>query len=336
MKTKAFTLIELLVVIAIIAILAAILFPVFAQAKEAAKKARVISDTKQTATSFNIYSTDADDNFPSAYAVDPATGTVLGGPTTAPGFSSYWFAAVPAGWGGRAAFAGADQIIWYNSMFPYTKNNDLYQGSGSNVYTTGFNYSTAPANLPITHMTMNGLLSLYSLTAVQDVSGTPLLWFGNGKESYRGFGYTSPYLRCTVTGTVAAPAPACRFNPGGHPQTGAASTGRQDTYEFTFAAANDTVRVYGRGNILAFTDSSAKWVAMGSDAPQALANGNRKYLEPAWTYYGPQSGYPAGNVDSPMRCQAGATSPYYLSMFRPDQQRSYQFGYTGSGAQCNP
>ena len=49
MRRKAFTLIELLVVIAIIAILAAILFPVFAQAKEAAKKSQTLNNTKQLA-----------------------------------------------------------------------------------------------------------------------------------------------------------------------------------------------------------------------------------------------------------------------------------------------
>ena len=61
---KAFTLIELLVVIAIIAILAAILFPVFAQAKLAAKKTQGLSNIKQTSTGMLIYSNDADDNFP--------------------------------------------------------------------------------------------------------------------------------------------------------------------------------------------------------------------------------------------------------------------------------
>ena len=50
MTRKAFTLIELLVVIAIIAILAAILFPVFAQAKAAAKATASLSNLKQTAT----------------------------------------------------------------------------------------------------------------------------------------------------------------------------------------------------------------------------------------------------------------------------------------------
>ncbi|MEI8281321.1 MAG: prepilin-type N-terminal cleavage/methylation domain-containing protein [Armatimonadota bacterium] len=58
---KAFTLIELLVVIAIIAILAAILFPVFAQAKEAAKKTACLSNDKQMATALFLYAGDNDD-----------------------------------------------------------------------------------------------------------------------------------------------------------------------------------------------------------------------------------------------------------------------------------
>ena len=63
---KAFTLIELLVVIAIIAILAAILFPVFAQAKSAAKKTVAISNAKQLALGLNLYGSDSDDMiFPS-------------------------------------------------------------------------------------------------------------------------------------------------------------------------------------------------------------------------------------------------------------------------------
>lgn len=71
-RRAAFTLIELLVVIAIIAILASILFPVFAQAKNAAKKTTSISNVKQISLGTTIYCTDSDDVMPSLYYYDAA------------------------------------------------------------------------------------------------------------------------------------------------------------------------------------------------------------------------------------------------------------------------
>jgi prepilin-type N-terminal cleavage/methylation domain-containing protein/prepilin-type processing-associated H-X9-DG protein len=65
-SSSGFTLIELLVVIAIIAILAAILFPVFAQAKEAAKKATCLSNEKQIGLAIIQYANDNDDAAPIA------------------------------------------------------------------------------------------------------------------------------------------------------------------------------------------------------------------------------------------------------------------------------
>jgi prepilin-type N-terminal cleavage/methylation domain-containing protein/prepilin-type processing-associated H-X9-DG protein len=63
-RAVGFTLIELLVVIAIIAILAAILFPVFAQAREKARQATCQSNLKQISTAFNMYIQDYDEQFP--------------------------------------------------------------------------------------------------------------------------------------------------------------------------------------------------------------------------------------------------------------------------------
>lgn len=63
-RSSGFTLIELLVVIAIIAILAAILFPVFAQAKAAAKKSMCLSNHKQIAVALTMYVTDHDGGLP--------------------------------------------------------------------------------------------------------------------------------------------------------------------------------------------------------------------------------------------------------------------------------
>ncbi len=60
----AFTLIELLVVIAIIAIIAAILFPVFARAREKARQASCLSNEKQIATAVLMYIQDYDETFP--------------------------------------------------------------------------------------------------------------------------------------------------------------------------------------------------------------------------------------------------------------------------------
>jgi len=94
---QGFTLIELLVVIAIIAILAAILFPVFAQAKEAAKKTAAVSDMKQGDLAVQMYLTDNDDAYPlsDSGGIYPAV----------------------VGWG-----YGPPDTVPFQVMYPYTKN----------------------------------------------------------------------------------------------------------------------------------------------------------------------------------------------------------------------
>ena len=98
MQRRAFTLIERLVVIAIIAILAAILFPVFAQAKTAAKKTNDLSQLKQHGLSTMMYIGDYDDKFPAI----PAAG----------------------GWTGMAANSMGPH--WADRLFPYVKNKGIF------------------------------------------------------------------------------------------------------------------------------------------------------------------------------------------------------------------
>src|ERR1700682_102730 len=64
LRKRGFTLIELLVVIAIIAILAAILFPVFAQARESARTTSCLSNMKQIGLALRMYGQDYDETFP--------------------------------------------------------------------------------------------------------------------------------------------------------------------------------------------------------------------------------------------------------------------------------
>lgn len=105
---RAFTLIELLVVIAIIAILAAILFPVFAQAKLAAKKTNDLSQLKQNGLASIMYSGDYDDQ---AMAF-PYAGT--------------WSTSCP-GCGANTVFTHGEMGPWWTDrLMPYTKNKGIF------------------------------------------------------------------------------------------------------------------------------------------------------------------------------------------------------------------
>ncbi len=77
-RLRGFTLIELLVVIAIIAILAAILFPVFAKAREKARQVACLSNEKQMGLGFLQYVQDNDERFPCIRAVSPNPGYIGG------------------------------------------------------------------------------------------------------------------------------------------------------------------------------------------------------------------------------------------------------------------
>jgi prepilin-type N-terminal cleavage/methylation domain-containing protein len=104
MKKQAFTLIELLVVIAIIAILAAILFPVFAAAKDAAKKTQSLSNLKQIGTAWTLYSGDYDD-------------MVMRVATPGDGKTYFW-------WG---SFDGTTLRASEGLLYPYTRSQGIQE-----------------------------------------------------------------------------------------------------------------------------------------------------------------------------------------------------------------
>jgi len=125
--SKAFTLIELLVVIAIIAILAAILFPVFAQAKAAAKRTVSLSNQKQLDLACLMYSGDFDDTVVDATAWGATSGAYV------------YFGGV----GG--------EIPWPLLINPYTKNADIFidpQAPGEPIVPAGFPANTAKLYAP--------------------------------------------------------------------------------------------------------------------------------------------------------------------------------------------
>jgi prepilin-type N-terminal cleavage/methylation domain-containing protein len=119
---KAFTLIELLVVIAIIAILAAILFPVFAQAKTAAKRTQTLSNVKNVGTSIQLYMADYDDILPRqddclpSPVLNPTLAATVPYPPTKRGVGCTT---------GNFVYR-TNHFAWQKWVFPYVKNIEIF------------------------------------------------------------------------------------------------------------------------------------------------------------------------------------------------------------------
>ena len=105
MRKQGFTLIELLVVIAIIAILAAILFPVFARAREKARQASCSSNLKQLALGFQMYAQDYDESLPYSGCTVDSLGSWI-----------YMTAAAP----------NQTYNVTLGGIYPYIKNRQIF------------------------------------------------------------------------------------------------------------------------------------------------------------------------------------------------------------------
>ena len=121
---SAFTLIELLVVIAIIAILAAILFPVFAQARENARRASCLSNMKQMGLGFMMYVQDYDDSYPFYQRTGDGSAPEGG----------YWYTTT---W------------YWMNEIYPYVKNEQIFRCPSS------LNQGTSKASIRVANYGVN-------------------------------------------------------------------------------------------------------------------------------------------------------------------------------------
>src|SRR5947209_14617703 len=148
---KGFTLIELLVVIAIIAILAAILFPVFAQAREKARAVSCLSNAKQIATGLIMYAQDYDENLPGW--PDPSQNPIYN-----------------KGWGWSMFVPVMDTYLKNRKVWTCPSGNSNIQGPGNDRTNVnyGYNeylYNTAHSQAPFFDGGWNNLSKLGSSQA---------------------------------------------------------------------------------------------------------------------------------------------------------------------------
>lgn len=124
MQLKGFTLIELLVVVAIIAVLAAILFPVFARARENARRASCMSNLKQMGLAMMMYTQDYDEHMPS-YLLEGHGNKIF----PAPNGNKY------------------SRQPWFFAIYPYAKSSQLFNcpsESSAIAYDGGYTATTFP------------------------------------------------------------------------------------------------------------------------------------------------------------------------------------------------
>jgi prepilin-type N-terminal cleavage/methylation domain-containing protein/prepilin-type processing-associated H-X9-DG protein len=286
-KSGAFTLIELLVVIAIIAILAAILFPVFAQAREKARQAACLSNTKQMATGIMMYIQDYDEMYPLGMVKHPTAGWLA-------------YADVPADWDSATGsnWARMSESMWANSIQPYIKNYDVLRcpNAGQEDRPAGWNFAAPRKPWANVSYTYNVLLTELSQAGINQSANVIMLLEPQGKRYWAGLYTANPIMICN---DASQP---CRYNSCG------TTAGNGTTSGFTvWNSTNPTRWVHSQGQNFAFADGHVKWRRLGG----VLSPGSTDRTVDPW------SGYRADGTSAsywPTGC--GVTS--HAQLFRPD------------------
>jgi prepilin-type N-terminal cleavage/methylation domain-containing protein len=321
---RAFTLIELLVVIAIIAILAAILFPVFAQAKMAAKQISAVSNTKQVGTGVLIYINDFDDTFPLAAVLRPDTNMDLAMGTLYPVPANNGDTTPSGTWGNAPRVNMANSWV-LNATQPYTKSYALLS------YTSNTSYSDSSLTFPggvwaapqYTTLTYNGLLHRYSATAVTAPSAAILFWAGNGNTNIYGVGDASPALNCHNT------VDDCMFTSGAAPSAAPLASGYPGSIFFLPVNPTTNYNVFSnKRSPFVRTDSSAKAMPQGTATSPNEINAAGAFSDPfEYLLNGITVGTTSYNVFAYWLCSDGQTvdvnnatpTKDYVCYFRPDR-----------------
>lgn len=297
--TKAFTLIELLVVIAIIAVLAAILFPVFAQAKEAAKKASFLAQMKQQGTATILYANDYDDIPPMAFP------KVVGD-----GYAFYLYdlwVPVPEDIlrGDLPENVDLFSKVWANSTMPYRKNLEILSATGLTPESLIFQDEHFSRPAPAIGLSFNGMLNDYSLSAVASPSQLPMYTQILGKLNMKGMSMSTPTLVCWFGDQP------CRYTP---TPVGEDCFAQNGGFSMNIVVADTpgtvsrSMWVYGKGQIWVSTDTSAKYRRLGGNIL-----GNTDFRTDPYSNYTSD-----GRPQDLWRTESGCHSP----LFAPDQEFS--------------